>query len=46
MNNCLDCRKKISEKKWNSQEGLCDSCYIQFLEDESREDYPEDSFGD
>jgi len=46
MDNCLDCGKKISEKKWKSQEGMCDDCYKQFLEDVSQEAYPEDSFGD
>lgn len=43
---CLDCGKKISQKKFAEQEGLCDKCYGPFLEDVSQEEYPEESFGD
>ncbi len=43
---CLDCGKKISQKKFAEQEGLCDKCYVPFLEDVSQEEYPAESFGD
>jgi NMD protein affecting ribosome stability and mRNA decay len=43
---CLDCGKKISQRKFADQEGLCDKCYGPFLEDASQEEYPEESFGD
>lgn len=43
---CLDCGRKISQKKFAEQEGLCDKCYGPFLSDVSQEEYPEESFGD
>jgi Zn finger protein HypA/HybF involved in hydrogenase expression len=43
---CLDCGKKISQKKFAEQEGLCDKCHGPFLEDVSQEEYPEEIFGD
>ncbi len=42
--NCLDCGKKISQKKFADQEGLCDKCYGPFMDDTSHEEYPEESF--
>lgn len=43
---CLDCGKKISQRKFADQEGLCDKCYGPFLEDASQEEYPAEIFGD
>lgn len=37
---CLDCGKKISQKKFAEQEGLCDKCYSPFLEEVSQKEYP------
>lgn len=43
---CLDCGKKISQKKFAAQEGLCDKCYSPFIEEVSQEEHPAESFGD
>ena len=43
---CLDCGKKISKEKFAEQEGPCDKCYGQFLDDVSQEEYPEQMWGD
>lgn len=43
---CLDCGKRISQKKFAEQEGLCDKCFTPFLEDASQEEYPVESFGE
>lgn len=43
---CLDYGRKISQKKFAEQEGLCDKCYGPFMADASQEEYPIESFGD
>lgn len=43
---CLDCGKKISQKKFAEQEGLCDKCYGPFMDDASQEEYPVEMWRD
>lgn len=36
---CIGCEKKISQKKFAAQEGLCDKCYGPFMDWVSQVDF-------